>query len=64
MVEMIAVANVSLANQNVAKEKETATTMMIVNLAYFVGKTTARDRALINQMTAVQENVRPIRVMI
>ena len=47
-----------------AKEKETATTMMIVNMAYFVGKTTVRVLALINQTTAVQENVRLIRVMI
>ena len=36
--------------------------MMIV-LAYFVGKTTARVLALINQTTAVQKSVRPIRVM-
>ena len=38
--------------------------MMIVNMAYFVGKTTVRVLALINQTTAVQKSVRPKRVMI
>ena len=58
MVEMIAVS--VMTNQNVGMEKETAMAMRIVNLACFVGKTTARVLALINQTTAVQENVRPI----